>query len=80
MMMRDNALPPFIHPQMASSDTGSESLHNCISLMHLHNSGLPGSRKLFWRNVRQECERLSKHVSWRYYQGSLSKRPLDTCC
>ncbi|KAK8108096.1 uncharacterized protein PG998_010109 [Apiospora kogelbergensis] len=63
MMMRDNALPPFIHQQMASSDTGSESLHNCISLMHLHNSGLPGSRKLFWRNVRQECERLSKDPS-----------------
>ncbi|KAK8038650.1 hypothetical protein PG993_007061 [Apiospora rasikravindrae] len=35
-----------------------EPLHNCISLMQMLNTGLQGSRKLFWRNVRQECERL----------------------
>ncbi|KAK8094770.1 hypothetical protein PG997_001455 [Apiospora hydei] len=63
MMMRDHALPPFIHPQMVASDTEArdmEPLHNCASLMQLLNAGLQGSRKLFWRNVRQECERLYK--------------------
>ncbi|KAK7947912.1 uncharacterized protein PG986_008798 [Apiospora aurea] len=63
MMKQDHALPPFIHPQMAASESGArdiEPLHNCISLMQLLYSGLQGSRKLFWRNVRQECERLYK--------------------
>ncbi|KAK8025287.1 hypothetical protein PG990_003110 [Apiospora arundinis] len=63
MMTRDNSLPPFIHPQMASSDIGSESLQNCVSLMQILGSGLHGNRKLFWRNVRLECERLNQAPS-----------------
>ncbi|KAJ5833633.1 hypothetical protein N7474_001944 [Penicillium riverlandense] len=35
-----------------------EPLSNCISLVHMISSGTRGSRKLFWRNVRMECERL----------------------
>ncbi|KAI1811459.1 hypothetical protein GGS20DRAFT_104326 [Poronia punctata] len=34
-----------------------ESLTNCMSLVHVL---FQGSRKLFWTNVRQECERLSQ--------------------
>ncbi|KAK7977172.1 hypothetical protein PG988_004662 [Apiospora saccharicola] len=66
MMMRDKTLPPFIHPQMLRSESGAqdmEPLHNCISLMSMLHGGLQGSRKLFWRNVRQECERLYKEPS-----------------
>ncbi|KAK8087328.1 hypothetical protein PG994_002302, partial [Apiospora phragmitis] len=63
MMMRDNALPPFIHPIMANPGPEApdmESLKNCISLMQLLKPELQGNRRLFWRNVRQECERLYK--------------------
>ncbi|KAK5095426.1 hypothetical protein LTR70_003590 [Exophiala xenobiotica] len=35
-----------------------EPLNNCISLMHMLKSGVQGTRKLFWKNVRLECERL----------------------
>ncbi|KAJ9607678.1 hypothetical protein H2200_007756 [Cladophialophora chaetospira] len=60
MMMR-NALPPFIHPHVVSSDFGNihmEPLINCISLVNMISAGVRGSRKLFWKNVRLECERL----------------------
>ncbi|KAJ6086544.1 hypothetical protein N7467_005458 [Penicillium canescens] len=35
-----------------------EPLDNCINLVHMISGGMRGSRKLFWRNVRMECERL----------------------
>ncbi|KAJ5316801.1 hypothetical protein N7508_001309 [Penicillium antarcticum] len=35
-----------------------ETLDNCITLVHMISSGSRGSRKLFWKNVRMECERL----------------------
>ncbi|KAI0129862.1 hypothetical protein BJ170DRAFT_692521 [Xylariales sp. AK1849] len=60
MMLDHNALPPFIHTSLITSDVENncmEPLNNCISLLHMVNSGVQGSRKLFWRNVRQECER-----------------------
>lgn len=40
-----------------------ESLINCISLVHMINSGVQGNRKLFWKNVRLECERMYAEVS-----------------
>ncbi|KAI0817828.1 hypothetical protein GGR55DRAFT_622117 [Xylaria sp. FL0064] len=61
MMLRHNTLPPFIHPATVSSGVGDsymEPLTNCISLVHMMASGVQGSRKLFWQNVRTECERL----------------------
>ncbi|KAI9745012.1 MAG: hypothetical protein M1818_001290 [Claussenomyces sp. TS43310] len=61
MMLRHNTLPPFIHPCLISANVegnNMEPLSNCISLVHLISSGVQGSRKLFWKNVRQECERL----------------------
>lgn len=65
MMLRHNTLPPFIHSCVISSDVENnhmEPLNNCISLVHVISSGVQGSRKLFWRNVRQECERLCEVV------------------
>lgn len=62
MMLRDGTLPPYIHPQLVSSDFSSndmESLSNCISLVHMISREVRGSRKLFWKNVRLECERMS---------------------
>jgi hypothetical protein len=61
VMLRHNTLPPFIHPSYVSfteEGTTTEPLENCIALMHMMASGVQGSRKLFWRNVRQECERI----------------------
>ncbi|OAA71663.1 hypothetical protein LEL_08898 [Akanthomyces lecanii RCEF 1005] len=59
MMMRQKTLPPFIHPSLLLGDTNDdlEAWHNCMSLVHMANSKIHGSRKLFWRNVRAECER-----------------------
>ncbi|KFY79796.1 hypothetical protein V499_01229 [Pseudogymnoascus sp. VKM F-103] len=61
MMMRHGSLPPFIHPRLISSETENdnmEPLTNCICLMHMISSGVRGGRKLFWKNVQMECERL----------------------
>ncbi|KAI1182205.1 hypothetical protein F5B17DRAFT_421508 [Nemania serpens] len=61
MMLRHNSLPPFIHPFPVSSDVDDpdmEPLKNCMSLVHIISSGIQSSRKLFWKNVRLECERL----------------------
>ncbi|KAF2491246.1 hypothetical protein BU16DRAFT_469008 [Lophium mytilinum] len=60
-MLRHNTLPPFIHPRLISSDEEDnhmEPLTNCISLVHMISGGVRGSRKLFWKNVALECERL----------------------
>jgi Fungal Zn(2)-Cys(6) binuclear cluster domain len=64
MMLRYNTLPPFIHPRLLSSDFGSdmEPLTNCISLVHMISSKVYGSRKLFWKMVRLECERVCQEV------------------
>ena len=65
MMVRHNTLPPFIHPSLTSLNVENddiEPLNNCISLSYVLNSGVKGSRKLFWRNVRMECERLGEMV------------------
>lgn len=65
MMLRHNTLPPFIHPHLISSDVENnhkEPVTNCISLVHMISSGVQGSRKLFWKNVRLECERLCEEV------------------
>jgi hypothetical protein len=65
MMIRHNTLPPFIHPHLMSSNAENndmEPLTNCICLVHMISSGVQGSRKLFWKNVRLECERLCEEV------------------
>ncbi|KAF2450727.1 hypothetical protein P171DRAFT_340881, partial [Karstenula rhodostoma CBS 690.94] len=62
MMLRDGTLPPYIHPHLVSpgfNSTDMESLSNCISLVYMISDKVRGSRKLFWKNVRLECERIS---------------------
>ncbi|KAH7066852.1 hypothetical protein BKA63DRAFT_571251 [Paraphoma chrysanthemicola] len=67
-MLRDpNSPPPFIHHSSMKSLPGcetraTESLSTCTSLMQLLGSGTPGSRRLVWKNIRLECERL--YVDW----------------
>jgi hypothetical protein len=66
MIMRHNTLPPFIHPcSMLFHDDNDnmETLADCLSLMHMLGSKISGSRKLFWKNVRWECERMREQVS-----------------
>lgn len=66
-MMHHDTLPPFIHPRTISPDFSrgnTEPLTNCISLFHMIGTNVKGSRKLFWKNVRLECERLLEDVSW----------------
>ncbi|KAL1841425.1 hypothetical protein VTK73DRAFT_3484 [Phialemonium thermophilum] len=63
MLLRHNTLPPFLHPSTiaiaaSNADNAMEPLNNCMSLVHMISSGVRGSRKLFWKNVRLECERL----------------------
>lgn len=66
-ILRHNTLPPFIHPHSVCSgaeDNNAEPLNNCVSLLHMINSGVQGSRKLFWKNVRLECEQWRAEVRW----------------
>lgn len=65
MIQRHNDLPPFIHKSLISSsveDADMEPLTNCLSLVHMLNGGGQAGRKLFWKNVQMECERLSAEV------------------
>ncbi|KAJ8122067.1 hypothetical protein ONZ43_g1641 [Nemania bipapillata] len=65
MILHHNTLPPFIHPVTVASgfeDPHMEPLTNCLSLTHMLKNGVQGSRKLFWKNVRLECERLSHEL------------------
>lgn len=77
MMLHDGSLPPFIHPHSFSSQTDNdnmEPLDNCKSLIRMISEGHPRSRKLFWRNVQMECEKLRERVckqniwSWHKYK------------
>lgn len=61
-MLRHNSLPPFIHPSLVSAEFLMEPLMNCINLVHMIGGEMKGSRKLFWRNVRMECERMCDEV------------------
>lgn len=79
MMLRHNALPPFIHPYLVFSDMedhNMEPLTNCINLVHMVRNGIHGSRKLFWKNVRLECERLCEEVR-RFAMASRKKLTRD---
>lgn len=65
MMLHHSSLPPFIHPHFTSSEDANrnmERLTNCICLVHMISSGIQGSRKLFWKNVRMECEQMFEEV------------------
>lgn len=66
MLLQPDSLPPFVHPRMLASASAEnddmEPLNNCINLLHMIRTGVPGNRKLFWRNVRMECERFYHEV------------------
>lgn len=65
MLLQHGVLPPFIHPSLIFQEydeVNMEPLANCMSLMHMFNSGVRGSRKLFWKNVKLECERFRDKV------------------
>jgi hypothetical protein len=66
MIIRHNTLPPFVHPYSTDFDCeeeNTESMANCLNLMHMLGSKIRGSSKLFWKNVRWECERMREQVS-----------------
>ncbi|KAI4854287.1 hypothetical protein E4T44_00282 [Aureobasidium sp. EXF-8845] len=61
MIVHHNTLPPFIHPYSIDyhdEEEDTESLDSCLNLMHMLGSKIRGSSKLFWKNVRRECERM----------------------
>jgi hypothetical protein len=69
MMLRDpNAPPPFIHPFFLADQESRtmESLTTCVSLIQMLESGGSASKRLVWKNVRLECERLQVQVSTLY--------------
>ncbi|OJK01952.1 hypothetical protein ASPACDRAFT_40769 [Aspergillus aculeatus ATCC 16872] len=72
MMLRDSILPPFIHPHLIRLDTESETMEpltNCISMVHMTSGPVRGNRKLFWKNVHWECERLyAEHAKLNKWQ------------
>lgn len=65
MIMHHKTFPPFIHAQsmlLHSDNDNMEPLADCLSLMYMIGGNLRGSRKLFWKNVSMECERLREEV------------------
>ena len=66
MLQHPDNPPPFLHPRLLAfhdvENTEMEPLTNCMGLMRMISSDARGSRKLFWRNVRLECERLCQEV------------------
>jgi hypothetical protein len=66
MLLRRNTFPPFIHPSAISFEYVENSslnpLANCINLVHMIGSWVQGSRKLFWKNVGMECQRICEEV------------------
>ncbi|KAH7111801.1 hypothetical protein B0J11DRAFT_512049 [Dendryphion nanum] len=65
MMQKPNSLPPFIHPHFLTNiynpeAKSLESLNTCVSLMQIARTNAQGGRKLLWRNVRLECEKLQQ--------------------
>ena len=67
MMLRDSTLPPYIHPYLVSPEFGGddmEPLHNCVNLMRMISHSVQGSKKLFWKNVKLECERFTAEVCY----------------
>lgn len=67
MLCTPTSLPPFVHQHslhqsLYSQTSAFESLTTCVTLMQMASSPAPGSRKLFWKNVRLECERLQFEV------------------
>jgi hypothetical protein len=66
MILRDGSLPPFIHPhilELEFENNDMESLVNCVSLIQMLKTEARGSRKIFWKSVRIECERFYHDVS-----------------
>lgn len=65
MMLRPETFPHFIHPLCFPEGTTAnpESIVNCMSLMQLFESGNHDSRKLVWRMILSEQERLASTVS-----------------
>lgn len=64
MLLQHETLPPFIHPQcVALSNEGDiEPLTNCLNLMRMISNRDIGSKKLFWKMARSECERFRVEV------------------
>lgn len=61
-MLSHNSLPPFIHSSLVSAGFDTEPLINCINLVYMIGGKMEGRQKLFWRNVRMECERMCNEV------------------
>jgi hypothetical protein len=69
MMLRRETFPPFIHAHCTSADLVSNSseliepLANCMTVAQLFYSATGSSRKLVWRMIRMEIERVVQDVS-----------------
>lgn len=67
MMLRKETFPPFIHPRCFSTVPGQEddlpeALMNCMGLAQMFAIRTKGTRKLLWRTIRMEHERLWSEV------------------
>jgi hypothetical protein len=66
LMLRDpHSPPPFIHPSFLADQESKtmESLTTCVSLIQMLESGGSAGRRLVWKNIKLECERLQVQVS-----------------
>lgn len=62
-MLQTNVMPPFVHTGILthSSDNDDwEALRTCQLLVYMLHDPSPAAKRLFWKNVRWECERVCK--------------------
>lgn len=78
MMLRENTLPPFIHPHSAHpsslppdmrAEDSYNPLGNCISLVQTLGTSRGKNRKLFWGCVQTECTKMCS----KDYQSELNR-------
>lgn len=81
MMLREDTLPPFIHPhslahpslapnyEVQNNYNTYNPLANCITLIQTLGTSLGKNRKSFWEHVRTECNRICS----RDYQSKLNR-------
>lgn len=65
MVLRNDTLPPYIHAKtvpLGEEGSLTEPLSNAVNLVRMISGGNRSGRKLFWKNVRLECERCCNEV------------------
>jgi hypothetical protein len=62
LMVRENGVPPIIHPMQLSNGNSSVALANCYSLVRLWHHSAAGSEHIVAETIQREMARLANYV------------------